>query len=257
LAERRSGIHTMKDFISILLVDDNPHNQLLAKTYLERNGCSVSIVDHGELALTELGKNKYDLIIMDVQMPILDGIETTKQIREKLKIDTPIIGCSAHALSSERKKCISAGMNGYITKPYSEIEIVDAVWGMIQNRAQSTLKTEAADSSTEQILEIFKEWEFSYGRETMVKLVTILRELIPETIEAITTNKSEIDFTKVASASHKICGSLGSLNLNQGYELAQQLERVAKNKDELEVSVLSSKLIDYLYNLMKTTASIS
>jgi len=193
---------------------------------------------------------------MDVQMPILDGIETTKQIREKLKIDTPIIGCSAHALSSERKKCLSAGMNNYITKPYSEMDIVDAVWNLIQHREQIQLETDTDSSTDENVVEIFKEWEFSYGKETMMKLLNLLRELIPETIQAIEANRDNGDFSIVASASHKICGSLGSLNLNHGYILAQQLERVAKNNDQQEVAVLSVKLLEYLRGLMKETEGI-
>ena len=113
--------------IRILLIEDNEHNQILAKTYLERNNAVVTIAGNGLIGLEMLRKNTYDCVFMDVQMPVMDGIQATKIIRKEINSSIPIIGCSAHSLESEKSNCIEIGMSDYITKPYSEQDLLFAI----------------------------------------------------------------------------------------------------------------------------------
>jgi len=103
--------------IRILLVEDNPVNQKVVSEILESTGAEIEWASTGVTAISALTKRSYDVVLMDVQMPDMDGIEATKIIREELKLNVPVIAITAHAMQGDREKCISAGMNDYVTKP--------------------------------------------------------------------------------------------------------------------------------------------
>ena len=102
--------------LRVLVVDDNSINQKVAARLLEGLGCRVDIGANGREALELLEKVSYDLVFMDVQMPVMDGFEATKTLRE-LGIRTPVIAMTAHAMQGDRERCLAVGMNGYVSKP--------------------------------------------------------------------------------------------------------------------------------------------
>lgn len=108
----------------VLLVEDNPVNQLVAKGMLGKLGCEVLLANHGGEALTLLETQSVDLILMDCNMPVMDGYETTRQIRQKSEFaELPIIALTANALSDERERCRAAGMDDYLAKPFRKDEL--------------------------------------------------------------------------------------------------------------------------------------
>jgi len=109
--------------IRILVAEDNDMNQSLMKYLLTSWNLDFNIVNNGEEAIEALQKNKFSLILMDIQMPYMDGYRTTEKIRNELKNDVPIIAMTAHAMAGEREKCLSYGMNEYISKPIRESEL--------------------------------------------------------------------------------------------------------------------------------------
>jgi PAS domain S-box-containing protein len=112
----------------ILVVEDNPMNQRLAALLLSDWGYEYDIVEDGKQAIDSLQKTDYQLVLMDIQLPIMDGYEATAAVRNILKKTIPIIATTAHAFAGEREKCLAAGMNDYIPKPLQE----DAVLAIIQ-----------------------------------------------------------------------------------------------------------------------------
>jgi CheY-like chemotaxis protein len=102
----------------VLVVEDNLINQELLSEILERLEYSVDVADNGKIAVDKVQTETYDLILMDLQMPEMDGIEATQHIREKFR-EVPIIAITASLLHSDHNKCSEAGMNGYLTKPYT------------------------------------------------------------------------------------------------------------------------------------------
>lgn len=103
--------------LKVLLVEDHKINQLLAETILAKWKIHVTTADNGEIAIEKLKKESYDLVLMDVQMPVMDGLEATKHIRTILKNNIPIIALTANAIKGDNVKCIQAGMNSYVSKP--------------------------------------------------------------------------------------------------------------------------------------------
>jgi CheY-like chemotaxis protein len=104
---------------NILLVEDNTINQMLVKYTLSPSGVFIDVCDTGTQALLKLQEKKYDLILMDIHMPELDGYQTTQIIRSELRLQTPIVALTALSISGEEEKCIGLGMNGYLSKPFS------------------------------------------------------------------------------------------------------------------------------------------
>lgn len=121
--------------LKILLVEDNLLNQILAKKVLSDWKWNVEVAENGLIALEKIGKNYFDIILMDIQMPEMDGYETTRTIRTMLdspECDIPIIAMTAHAMSGEAEKCLKAGMNDYISKPFDTKELYSKIVSVYQ-----------------------------------------------------------------------------------------------------------------------------
>ncbi|MBI3135883.1 MAG: response regulator [Bacteroidetes bacterium] len=119
----------------VLLVEDNTFNQMLATKMLERWKCVVDIAENGKIAVKKARQKKFDLILMDIQLPEMDGYETTHTIRNHIspkKRNTPIIALTAHAFASEAEKCREATMNGYISKPFTENTLFTKMMQILQ-----------------------------------------------------------------------------------------------------------------------------
>ena len=115
----------------ILLVEDNPVNQLVAKGMLSKLGCDVAVAAHGGEALNQLEQHDFDLVLMDCNMPVMDGYEASRQIRQSERWpDLPIVALTANAMPEERERCRAAGMNDYLAKPFrrEELEALLDTW---------------------------------------------------------------------------------------------------------------------------------
>jgi len=122
--ERRPGIGGA----SVLLVEDNEENQLVAMEILRDAGCAVNVAADGKQALEKVQKTYYDIVLMDVQMPVMDGLAATREIRKlSLRASLPIIAMTANAMKEDRDRCLEAGMNDYITKPIDPEVLCDVV----------------------------------------------------------------------------------------------------------------------------------
>jgi len=112
--------------LRILVAEDNPVNQAVARRLLQKRGHIVTTVDNGREALAALEKGAFDLILMDVQMPEMDGLEATAAIRNREQgtgVHVPIVAMTAHAMKGDEEQCLAAGMDGYITKPIRSEEL--------------------------------------------------------------------------------------------------------------------------------------
>lgn len=115
--------------IQVLLVEDNAFNRAVATSTLKRHGCEVTEAVNGQEAVDLLEKRRQhiDVVLMDLQMPVMDGFEATRLIREKIRLAVPIVALTANAFKSELERCLAVGMNDYVTKPFDESRLITAV----------------------------------------------------------------------------------------------------------------------------------
>lgn len=130
--------------VRILLVEDIKVNQMIATQVLQNWGAEVAVAENGKESLERLQRDipPYDLVLMDVQMPIMDGLEATKHIREDLHLSTPIIALTANASVCDRDICIAAGMDDYLTKPFQPVDL----WEKIQAHISHLIRKENVEA---------------------------------------------------------------------------------------------------------------
>ena len=124
----------------VLVAEDSPVNQVVAVRSLERCGCRADVVSDGRQALEALAKRRYDAVLMDCQMPDMDGYEATAELRRRENGGhrTPVIAMTAHAMAGDREKCLAAGMDGYISKPMRREQLIDTLRQWIPQPADTT-----------------------------------------------------------------------------------------------------------------------
>jgi PAS domain S-box-containing protein len=234
--------------LRVLVVEDNEHNQILAKTYLERSGAQVEIAGNGLLGLQALTKSSFDVVLMDIQMPVMDGLQTTERVRNELLLELPIIGCSAHALESEKARCLEAGMNDYITKPYTEQDLINAFARRKLIKSETTKPESELSAMIEKdnVVAIFRHWESHYGRNTMELLLTALRDRIPTDISKIESYLQSGDNNGLEALAHNMASSLGGLRLMHGMGLTKKLEHASKRNNKELMESVSRELVAYL-----------
>jgi len=121
--------------LRVLLAEDNVVNQRLAKRILERQGHTVVVAGDGSKALDALGQDRFDVVLMDVQMPVLDGVQATIAIRKRERLTgdhIPIIAMTAYAMTGDRERFLGSGMDSYISKPVHSEELLEAVHNVLQ-----------------------------------------------------------------------------------------------------------------------------
>ena len=134
----------------VLVVEDNPINQQVARELLENMGLTVSIAGSGETALSMLAERRWDLILMDVEMPGIDGFETTRRIRgQNDSADIPIVAMTAHAITGDRERCLRAGMDAYISKPIDPRRLFELLAGLLPRAAEKDREAVAHAERTE------------------------------------------------------------------------------------------------------------
>lgn len=226
--------HIVLDGIRVLLVEDNELNQLVAENSLKHYNCLVTKADNGRIAVELLEKEQFDIILMDIQMPEMDGIEATQILRENMGVKTPIIALTANAFKSEIDKCISIGMDDYITKPFAEeslITIIEKHIGRQKNQSDA-VKVRAMPYDLTGIQKL------GQGDEAFIKkIITLFITQTQEMIPMIDLAFNNQNFAEIARLVHKLRPSVEAVGIASISEEMRELEVSAK-----EQSMESSKM---------------
>jgi two-component system sensor histidine kinase/response regulator len=215
--------------LDILLAEDNIVNQKLAVRLLEKRGHKVTVAGNGREALAALGQRPYDLVLMDVQMPELGGIEATIMLREKEKLTGGhqfIVAMTALVMKNDRERCLAAGMDGYLAKPIRPQELDEALDARMANRSISpkeVSRTEVSDHSVnaDELLE-----RLDGDCVFLAELTDLFRADYPRQIDLIREGIQQNDALGVKQASHALKGALSNLAASQAREIAAKLERL-------------------------------
>ncbi|MFO1476224.1 MAG: response regulator [Verrucomicrobiota bacterium] len=236
--------------LRILLADDNPINQKVGLSVLQKLGYRADVANDGTEVLKALEQKAYDIVLLDVQMPEMDGLEATRRIRARWTGDRSpcIIAMTGNALMGDREKCLAAGMDDYISKPVRIAELQNTLerWGPTRARRSDTtfLHKSALQSREslidESILQELREMEPEEGSNIVQELVDLFLESAPERIAQI--GEAINDPTRLAFQAH----ALKSMSLNLGarriVEISQQLEELGRSRDLASVPHLLREL---------------
>jgi len=200
--------------LRVLVVDDNAINQSLMKHLLLQWNIDFDIVSNGLEAVDQLGSQTYDLVLMDIQMPKMDGYAATQQIREVLHLDIPIIAMTAHALAGEREKCLSSGMNEYISKPIKEEELFKLISAFGLKDSQKNESQTNIEPAKYEIIDLTYMQAISGGDTSFEK--TVAQQFIdnmPLHLEQLNSAYKNQDFTTVKLRAHDLKSSISIMGL--------------------------------------------
>ncbi len=238
----QNKVQELKDK-SILLVEDHDLNQMLAIAILEELGMKATLAENGQEAVDKMKEGAYDLVLMDMQMPIMDGLEATKIIREDLKDITPIVALTANATQQHKEKCLAAGMNDYIAKPFESAILVSKIHALLFGEAtpaqQKATKASWSKSLQEQVTKTtydisFLERTTRGNKATMQHLLKAFIDKTPALLLDLKAAIDEKDWGKVRSTAHKMKPSLGILGATELKDLSQKMEHNAREEKQLE-----------------------
>ena len=223
--------------LRVLLAEDNPVNQEVALRLLERRGHSVIVAENGKQALTAIERHKFDLVLMDVQMPEMGGLEATQLIREKEKSTgehLPILAMTAHAMQGDRERCIAAGMDGYLAKPIDPKSFLQTVEGISQRAAQSETTAKATSSRDASgdgrralDAKALLEW-FSGNRKLLRSIVKTFRDDCPRMMARIRSALAANDANLLADGAHALKGSVGNFGPTAALDTTREMEKIAR-----------------------------
>ncbi len=208
--------------IKILVAEDNAMNQSLMKHLLDDWNLDFDIVNNGDEAIEALKQKKYSLVLMDIQMPQMDGYTATMKIRNELKSDVPIIAMTAHAMAGEREKCLSYGMNEYIPKPIRENVLFKIINNLLKTGGGTAGRENENDNSsghTDKVLDLGYLKELSGGNAAFeVNMIEQFLQQLPGELETLQNAFNKKNYAGVAQIAHNMKTSVSFMGLTQKLE---------------------------------------
>jgi len=226
--------------IKILVVEDIALNQLLMKTLLDDFGFERDIASNGKIAIEKLKTKTYDIILMDLQMPEMNGFEATEYIRNTMNSKIPIIALTADVTTVDLAKCKAVGMNDYIAKPVDERVLYSKIIGLIKKPVLITEQKEK-EKEIEQVKKI-RCIDMAYlmhctksNRELMMEMISVYLEQTPPLITAMKLGLKDKDWSALYAAVHKIIPSFSIMGISPDFEnIAKKVQEYASTQEQAD-----------------------
>lgn len=231
----------LKD-IKVLVVEDIALNQLLMKTLLDDFGFDRDIAANGKIAIERLQAKSYDIILMDLQMPEMNGFEATEYIRNVLHSKIPIIALTADVTTVDLAKCKAVGMNDYIAKPVDERILYTKIVGLVKKSAPTIIPNAEAQDVVPVAIGSVKQIDLAYLYQRtksnpilMLEMINAYLEQTPTLINAMKQSLLERDWNTLQASVHKMIPSFSIMGMNKQFEqIAKQVQDYAANMEHNE-----------------------
>ncbi|MFY7901001.1 MAG: ATP-binding protein, partial [Chitinophagaceae bacterium] len=229
-----------------LVVEDNEVNQKLITHVLQRIGGFVTLANNGKEAIDFLASYKFDMIIMDLQMPVLDGYEATKHIREVMQIKTPIIAMTATAIKGEQIKCIEIGMNDYMSKPFDFNDLYRRLVKLLTIQTTETVSNSSSNIEKPYNLRTLEEMN---DAKIIIAVIDMFLKNIPEELKILAENITEMHWQQAYEIAHKLKSSATTL---EAYPFAEILGKLEMNMQTGVAQENNSALLDEAFASFKS-----
>ncbi len=252
--DEASAANPVKRGRRLLLVEDNLVNQEVALEMLQGYGFSVDVADNGEEALQLFQDNAYSLILMDCEMPVMDGLTATRHLRrmeqERRLQPTPVIALTAHAIHGAREKCLASGMDDFLSKPFSNSDLrnVLANWVALPDQTESEPEAshQSSDADSEQILDMSAISRLRTRRASLVnRVVQLYLEQSPDVLNAIDDAIAVPDYEMLSNIVHTFKSSSLTVGAVRVAEMCRQIEAGCQQGD-VDANLCSQIRQDYL-----------
>jgi signal transduction histidine kinase/CheY-like chemotaxis protein len=241
----------MDSHLKILVAEDNAMNQSLMRHLLSYWNFDFDIVKNGKEAIDALQQHDYGLLLMDIQMPLMDGYTATLKIRNELGMNIPIIAMTAHAMTGEREKCLCYGMNEYISKPIREKELFSIINRLVKtNSEQAGIKNENTHKpvSDEEFLDLDYLKEISGGNTVFeIGIIKQFLKQVPSELEFMKEAFSKMNYTELALAAHNLKTSVSFLGLTK--KLDHHLDYIESNAGNPDVQDTIKEQIKIIHDI--------
>lgn len=242
---------------TILVVDDNEINRLVATTILVNYGAETVEASNGKESIEFLANNKVDLVLMDVQMPVMNGFEAAKHIRFNIDSALPIIALTANAIKGDNLKCITAGMNDYLAKPFKEEDLLKMISGILKIEGTTEVHQPATEINTApepanyDISEIIT---ISRGNDGFVKkMLKMFVEQVPAQVSEMKIKYQEAEFIIVGELAHRIKPTIDNMGIIASKACIREIEKIGKTgKDNGSLKELIQKLEKDINNAVES-----
>ncbi len=234
--------HTLREArrkLSVLVVEDNPVNQQLARRLLEKEGHKATVAAGGREALKKLDQEQFDLVLMDVQMPDMDGYETTAEIRRREKVTgvhIPVLAMTARAMKGDRERCLAAGMDGYVSKPIQAEHLFATLEEVISTERPAGRRIRKRENGRALEGKRILDQEAALAHvEGDSGLLSEMAELFllntPRLLQAVRLAAERRDALALEQAAHNVKGSVSNFGAREAFEAAARLEKAAASGD--------------------------
>ncbi|MBL0200913.1 MAG: response regulator [Chitinophagaceae bacterium] len=226
-------LDTALKHIKVLVVEDMALNQLLMKTLLDDFGFERDIAANGKIAIEKMAKKDYDIILMDLQMPEMNGFEATEYIRNTMRSTIPIIALTADVTTVDLQKCKTVGMNDYIAKPVDERVLYSKIIGLVKKPVQKIYNEAIVNETTETPLLKYTDLAYLISITKndpllMMEMISIYLEQTPKLIESMKQSLLDKDWETMYAAAHKMIPSFAIMGINTEYEaIAKKVQAYA------------------------------
>jgi PAS domain S-box-containing protein len=227
--------------LTILVAEDTPFNQKYIRRLLDNWHCRATIVDNGRLAIDALSTQKFDLVLMDVQMPQMDGLTATGRIRDQEKKTgrhVPIIAMTAHAMRGDRERCLEAGMDDYVSKPISSSTLLEAICRVVpaSDRDPETAEAAAPSAADDDAGEMAALLEaFNHDGEFFKDVAEMFIADYPPMVETVEKAIADEDGALLGRTAHALKGMARNFQIDGAADAARQLEMLA-DQDQFETA---------------------
>jgi PAS domain S-box-containing protein len=235
--------------LRVLLAEDNAVNQTLAVRLLEKRGHRVTVVGNGREALAALERERFDAVLMDVQMPEMDGFEATAEIRAREKptgAHLPVIAMTAHAMKGDRENCLARGMDGYVTKPLRPEDLFAALEGLAAGKEEAAVPGEATPPTLAVLNETVALKRVGGDRDLLRELAGLCLDECPKLMADVREAVARKDAAKLRLAAHTLKGSVATFGADATAAAALRLEEMGRDRQwngaDTAVAALESAL---------------
>jgi CheY-like chemotaxis protein/HPt (histidine-containing phosphotransfer) domain-containing protein len=219
--------------LKVLVAEDNAVNRKLASSILQRAGHNAILVTNGREAVDAMEREQFDVVLMDVQMPVMGGFEATRLIRERQAGSgrrTPIIAATAHAMKGDREACFEAGMDGFAAKPIQSAKLLEMLDRLCAGSTPATNETATADKAESDALDEGALMKLVGGDQKLAgELAGLFLEDLEPRVTEITAAVTGLDAVRLRAGAHALCGSAGSLKAGIVSAAAGALEAMGRS----------------------------